>query len=546
MNNTSTIRQAALIALVILSAASVFAAGTPAGTVISNTATLSYKDLAGNSFPNVLATVTITVSQKAGVALTPATASQVVGDSVWAHYPFTVTNTGNGKDLFNLSSLSSKGWITVLFLDANKNGVLDPSEEGAGAVTATDSLPADSAAHFIARVFVPKGAPDLSHDTMTVSAVSSFNNTVSGSGLYATQVQRGIVSFSKSQDVSNPQPNQTITYTISYQNTGSGAATNFSVTDPLSVYLSLVNGSITGGGSYNSGTRTVSWTFPSIASGASGSVSFQARVVAGVSSGTIINNQAHLAYTDSTNGSPKDTTSNTTAATVAFLSGLSSTIDPGAQTQDAGLPVLYHLEVINDGNASDSVSLAAASTRGFSWKIYVDINGDGIVNGADSLVSLSKLGPIASGGSLKLIAVDTLLTSTADGTIDTTTFTFTSLTNSNSVTAQSGVTTVRAPVVTLTKTVAVVGGGLPVPGASLRYTITYSNTGTGASAQTVVSDPIPAFTAYTAESVHLNGVSKTDAASDDEVTVNGGTVTVTLGSVASGSSGTITFDVTIQ
>jgi hypothetical protein len=62
----------------------------------------------------------------------------------------------------------------------------------------------------------------------------------------------------------------------------------------------------------------------------------------------------------------------------------------------------------------------------------------------------------------------------------------------------------------------------------------------------VITDAIPANTNYTANSVVLNSNSKTDIADADEVTVSGGTITVNLGSVAGGASGSFTFDVVIQ
>ena len=53
-----------VLALLVGLTAEMYAAGTPAWTVITNTATLNYKDLGGTSFPAVVATVSITVAQE--------------------------------------------------------------------------------------------------------------------------------------------------------------------------------------------------------------------------------------------------------------------------------------------------------------------------------------------------------------------------------------------------------------------------------------------------------------------------------------------------
>jgi large repetitive protein len=547
MKHLTTVAVAgALVVLTLLACGQVFAAGTPAGTVITNTATLTYKDLGGTSFPAVTATITITVAQKAGVVISPISAARTVGDSTWGVYPFTVQNTGNGKDKYDLTSVSAHSWTAEIYRDLNGNGVLDAADIAAGTVTSTDTLLADSLARFVTRVFVPKGTANGTSDNLTVGSVSRYDNAVSDSKVYTTTVQRALLAFTKNQDLANPQPGQTINYTLSYSNSGSGPALGAVLTDVLNTNVTLVGGSITGGGTYNSGTRTITWNVGRVGAGASGSFTFQATVNTQVPVGTVIPNLGHYTFTDSTSGGFKDTTSNTVNATVALLTGLSSAISPAAQTQDAGLRVLYGLTVTNLGNAADSVRLTYTSSAAFTWKFYVDINGNGLIDGADSLISVNKLGPLALGASLKLIAMDTIPHPTPDRTLDSAVYTFTSLTNAGTNSAVTGKTTVRAPILALVKSVAVVGGGQPVPGATLRYTLQYSNSGTGASQQSAVSDPVPANTSYVANSVVLNSATKTDASDADEVTVSSGTVNVNLGTVAAGFNGTITFDVKIQ
>jgi hypothetical protein len=64
--------------------------------------------------------------------------------------------------------------------------------------------------------------------------------------------------------------------------------------------------------------------------------------------------------------------------------------------------------------------------------------------------------------------------------------------------------------------------------------------------QFVVTDAIPANTTYIAQSVRHNGVPKTDEADADEVLVNGGVVTVNVGTVNAAVSGVIEFRVRIN
>jgi hypothetical protein len=86
----------------------------------------------------------------------------------------------------------------------------------------------------------------------------------------------------------------------------------------------------------------------------------------------------------------------------------------------------------------------------------------------------------------------------------------------------------------------------PSPGDQVTYTLNYSNDGDGTSTNTVVTASAPTNTSYVAGQTRLNGVLKTDAADADEVTVSGATITINLGTVGVGGSGTITYKVVVN
>ncbi len=86
----------------------------------------------------------------------------------------------------------------------------------------------------------------------------------------------------------------------------------------------------------------------------------------------------------------------------------------------------------------------------------------------------------------------------------------------------------------------------PSPGDQVTYTVNYSNDGDGSSTSTLVTAAAPANTSYVAGSTQVNSVSKTDAADADEVTVSGSTISVNLGTISVGSSGTITYSVVVN
>ena len=84
------------LALILLGAITAFAQTPPAGTVISNQATVRYVDPSGNTHNETSNTVTFTVAKVGGLAITPdaqvapglvATQTQILS--------FTIANTGN-------------------------------------------------------------------------------------------------------------------------------------------------------------------------------------------------------------------------------------------------------------------------------------------------------------------------------------------------------------------------------------------------------------------------------------------------------------------
>jgi uncharacterized repeat protein (TIGR01451 family) len=556
MKNIIKLSLGVLCMLALLLPQIAFAAGTPAGTVISNFATMNYKDLAGNSFPAFNSnTVTVVVARLAGVDIAPPTAAKTAGDSIYVYYPFTLTNTGNSTDTLLLSSVSNQGWTQALYHDANNNGILDPAELAAGAVTQTDSVQEDAQWHGIARIFVPFHTPSGTVDSLHVTVRSHLTTDTTRTAAYVTTISSGVLTVSKTVSPTNPKPGDQVTYTINYSNTGTGPALNTVITDVLNSNYTYVNGSITptptgDSSKYINGSRTVAWYVGKVPGLGSGTMTFKVTVNANVPYHTSINNQANIAWIDSTNGHPRADSGSSPAVTVNQVT-LGNVLPDTTMslTQDAGLKAVYPFTFHNLGNGTDSLSIAPVSSLGFSWTYYVDTDSNGVVSGSDyTFAGNTPSNP--QGGNLYLLGVATIPHATADRAKDSTSFVFTFLSSGTFKDTVKTITTVRAPKMVLTKAVTVFSspsGSLPVPGAVLEYTITYRDTGSGASANVVVTDSIPQYTTYQAHTVSLNGVLQGDGTGDgDGTTVVGTLMTVDLGTVNAGSTGTIKFHVKIN
>ena len=89
-------------------------AQTPEGTVITNTATVSFTDANGNSYTPVSASVNVTVAFQAGIDLTGSASVAPASPSPADTLAFTYQNIGNGNDSLRVTeNISVAGVITV-------------------------------------------------------------------------------------------------------------------------------------------------------------------------------------------------------------------------------------------------------------------------------------------------------------------------------------------------------------------------------------------------------------------------------------------------
>src|SRR6185369_10961295 len=131
----------------------------------------------------------------------------------------------------------------------------------------------------------PKSIPSGSTRTLKIKVLAStaagtYSNSVSGTGSLAITSTLNVApvvvtdanaALTKIASTNAPlSPGAVLTYTIQYQNNGSLPLTNVVIRDSLLAGFKF--GSATAGGSYNSSTRTVTWTIGSLAIGQSGSV----------------------------------------------------------------------------------------------------------------------------------------------------------------------------------------------------------------------------------------------------------------------------------
>ncbi|MFA6457468.1 MAG: hypothetical protein WCW40_11655, partial [Bacteroidota bacterium] len=268
---TNMVFMAAFCAFVLLGTTSALAAGTPAGTPITNQASMSYKFLSGTDSATTQSNiVTITVEQVPGVNISPGGTLQYASDSMYVYFAHTVTNTGNGTDSYTISKADSANWTApTVFFDTNGDGILQGGE-----TTQLDSisgLAADAQYKIILRMFIPNNAPSWILDTTRLTVTSKFQDTANV--VYDTasawvrdsiMTKVGNVSTNKTTSDLTPKPGEVINYTITYSNNGYGYATGAYLVDTLSSNVTYNNDAtiVTGGGSVQFATspNRIEWT----------------------------------------------------------------------------------------------------------------------------------------------------------------------------------------------------------------------------------------------------------------------------------------------
>src|SRR5437764_10918099 len=133
--STSIVVRVLIVLTVVLALSTHAIAQTPGGTTISNQASATYSD-GTNSYSTVSNTVTVTVSNVSGLAITPDAGSNpsVVAGQTGVLYNFTVTNTGNFTDQvrFLASGASARlvgvGTVTRAVMDVDGSGTINAGD----------------------------------------------------------------------------------------------------------------------------------------------------------------------------------------------------------------------------------------------------------------------------------------------------------------------------------------------------------------------------------------------------------------------------------
>ena len=285
--------------------------------------------------------------------------------------------------------------------------------------------------------------------------------------------------------------------------------------------------------------------------------------MAAAPAGTPIGNQASATYVDNT-GTTRNTSSNTVVTTVAQVKTF-TLLQSGAKTVPANQQVCYPHSIVNTGNGADTYALNAPTQSGAvvltSVAYFADANADGL---PDNVTAITSSGALASGGTYNFVVCGTTPAGATPGQTGTLTV-LAQDTSGAAAQSQNDVTTIGAASVSVTKKLSSVAppGYTPVasggsPNNGLYVIFDYTNSGSIQATNLQITDILPKEWQYVAASGRWSAsgataLSDTNTANPAGISytgtapnaTTGGTVTTTVATVNSGSSGQVYFQVNL-
>jgi len=289
-NLRGTVRAGLLLALSCLVAASALAAGTPAGTLIGNTATLKYS-LPGKPSESAVATApALTVAKVIEVVVTWQDAAAIPAGSpdTGRALAFAVTNTGNAAESFRLSRNDAVGGDQfdplplAIWLESGAQpgfqatgpaadtpygaGVNDPALPADGSLTVylVGNIPAGVATGSFGRSMLratatTPGSAGAAAGTLLgtfagIQAVAGRATTAAATGSYLVSgvsmgLSKSVAAVRDPAGGTRVMSGAVLTYRIVLTFSGSGVADAVAMQDPLPATLAYVPGSLTVDGS---------------------------------------------------------------------------------------------------------------------------------------------------------------------------------------------------------------------------------------------------------------------------------------------------------
>ncbi len=202
--------------------------------------------------------------------------------------PFTLTNLGNGGDVF---MLKSGGYPLTFYYDRNRDRSYQPGEP---VVTETPLLGPGEDFPILTGLKVPAGHDGEKFD-VGMEAQSKRDNKVTVSASRTLLLSRPMLVVNTEMQPRDNLPSGTFAYQVTVTNTGSGLAKNVVMTEHLPAELVFVRGNpdpVEGGG------KKWVWKLPELGPRQKTTFAIRFQIQSGLRAGTMVQKQTEVYYQD--------------------------------------------------------------------------------------------------------------------------------------------------------------------------------------------------------------------------------------------------------
>ena len=206
--------------------------------------------------------------------------------------PFIVTNSGNIREKFKISTIVSGAKDALVFNDVNRDGIRQAAEP---VITEIGPLAPHEEASVLVEIATPKSAADTSQGSVRISFVSEGDSTRSASGSAQLIYSRPLLTMVMAGRDGRLKPGDVASFDLTITNNGSNLARIVELQSAWPEQLELVAADPVTSAVSNS---TIIWQFKEMGAGEKRSIKVSFRVKPGTGVGTALQVKNILTYED--------------------------------------------------------------------------------------------------------------------------------------------------------------------------------------------------------------------------------------------------------